>query len=257
MLTRSMEVAGAAPGVPIIAVEDARVTYGDGPAALTALDRVSLAVHAGEVLLIAGPSGSGKTTLLQLLGCLRRPSSGTLRLQGRVVATESEAVLSRLRLQHFGFVFQGYNLFPTLTAWENVAVALDLKGVRGAAAEPHARALLDAVGLTARADAYPAALSGGQKQRVAIARALAGDPAVILADEPTAALDSGAGAQIVGLLRGLADLARRAIVIVTHDHRLMPFADRVVTLEDGRIVPTDSDTRSAALSPVFRQEAHA
>jgi len=144
-----------------------------------------------------------------------------------------------------------------LTAWENVAVALDLKGVRGGAAAPHARVLLDAVGLAARADAYPATLSGGQKQRVAIARALAGDPAVILADEPTAALDWGAGAQIVGLLRGLADQARRAIVIVTHDHRLMPFADRVVTLEDGRIVPTADDARSLALSSALRQEAHA
>ncbi len=249
-----MLIPSAAPAAaPLVAVEDAGVTYGDGSTALIALDRVSLDVHAGEVLLITGPSGSGKTTLLQLLGCLRQPTRGVLRLQGRALATENEAALSRLRLQHFGFVFQGYNLFPTLTAWENVAVALDLKGVRGAAAEPRARVLLDAVGLAARADAYPATLSGGQKQRIAIARALAGDPAVILADEPTAALDSGAGAQIAGLLRALADQARRAVVIVTHDPRLLPFADRVVALEDGRMVPLAPRAPSTA----FRQEAHA
>jgi putative ABC transport system ATP-binding protein len=241
----------ASPSAPLVAVEDASVTYGDGSTALVALDGVSLAVHAGELLLITGPSGSGKTSLLQLLGCLRPPSRGTVRLHGRILAAETEASLSRLRLQHFGFVFQGYNLFPSLTVWENVAVGLDLKGIRGALAEARARDLLASVGLTARAEAYPATLSGGQKQRVAIARALAGDPAVILADEPTAALDSGAGAQVASLLRGLVDHARRAVVIVTHDHRLMPFADRVVALEDGRIVTTACHVPPTAI----RQEA--
>jgi putative ABC transport system ATP-binding protein len=224
----------------LIALDGVGVTYGAGPTAQTALDDVSLTVRRGEVLLLTGPSGSGKTTLLQVLGCLRPPSRGTIALHGTPLGALDEAARGRLRLAHFGFVFQGYNLFPTLRAWENVAVALDLKGVRGPRAEARARGLLDAVGLATRADAHPAQLSGGQRQRVAIARALAAEPAAILADEPTAALDSGAGAQIAALLRSLADRDGRAVVIVTHDARLLPFADRTIALEDGRVVPDPS-----------------
>jgi putative ABC transport system ATP-binding protein len=238
----------------ILALDQVSVTYGDGATAQRALDRVSLTVHQGEVLLLTGPSGSGKTTLLQVMGCLRRPTDGQLRLHDRIVEAPDEAALSALRRAHFGFVFQAYNLFPTLTAWENVAVALDLKGMRGHAAEARARALLETVGLAARADAYPATLSGGQKQRVAIARALAGDPAIILADEPTAALDGPAGAQIAGLLRDLAARQGRAIVIVTHDHRLLPFGDRIVALEDGQLT---TPSPAAPASTLSLHEVHA
>jgi len=212
------------------------MTYGEGPAAVAALNGVSLEVARGEVLLIMGPSGSGKTTLLQILGALLRPTSGTVWVEGRSVGDSSHNALSRLRRDYFGFIFQAYNLIPTLTAWENVAIACDLKGVYGRPAERRSRALLDELGLGHRADAFPAQLSGGQKQRVAIARALAFDPAAILADEPTAALDSGTGRQIVDLLHGLADRQGRAVVIVTHDERLIRPGDRVAAIEDGQIV---------------------
>jgi putative ABC transport system ATP-binding protein len=219
----------------IVATQDVCMTYGRGPAAVVALDGVSLDVRRGEMLMIMGPSGSGKTTLLQILGALVRPTSGAVWIDGRPVEGLSQAALGRLRRDHFGFIFQAYNLIPTLTAWENVAVALDLKGIRGRSAERRSRALLDELGLAHRANAYPAQLSGGQKQRVAIARALAFDPAAILADEPTAALDSGAGRQIADLLHDLAERQGRAVVIVTHDERLMRPGARIAMIEDGRI----------------------
>lgn len=221
---------------PVLEARSVHVTYGDGPAACRALDDVSLDVRAGEVLLLMGPSGSGKTTLLQVLGCLLPPDSGAIRLFGELLQSRDPDTLGRLRLKHYGFVFQSYNLFPTLTAWENVAIALDLIGIRGAAAEARARDLLREVGLAAKADAYPGELSGGQKQRVAIARALATDPAVILADEPTAALDTASGQAVISLLAGLARKRGRAVVIVTHDQRVVEHGDRIVALEDGKIV---------------------
>jgi putative ABC transport system ATP-binding protein len=141
-----------------------------------------------------------------------------------------------LRLDFFGFVFQAYNLIPELNGWENVAVALDLKGIRGRVAERRSRALLDEVGVSSRADAYPAQMSGGQRQRVAVARALASDPAVILADEPTASLDSASGWRIIKLLCDLARRHLRAVVIVTHDNRLLAAGDRSIAIEDGRVV---------------------
>jgi putative ABC transport system ATP-binding protein len=179
-----------------------------------------------------GPSGSGKTTLLMVMGCLLSPTRGRVSVEGNDVQGLSDRALSRLRLQRIGFVFQSYNLFPALKAVENIRVALELKrrDVR------EAEALLDRVGLTARAGAFPAELSGGEKQRVAIARALAGDPGIILADEPTAALDSTNGRLIVSLLRDLAVDQDRAVVIVTHDSRVADAAHRVVRLEDGRVV---------------------
>jgi putative ABC transport system ATP-binding protein len=178
---------------PLVAAEGVSVVYGRGAAAAPALYGVSLEVRRGEILLIHGPSGSGKTTLLQVLGALLRPSAGQVLVDGRAIVGLSATALVRLRRDFFGFVFQAYNLIPTLNAWENVAIAFDLKGRRGRDAEELSRALLDEVGLGHRAAAYPAQLSGGQKQRVAVARALAFDPAVILADEPTAALDRAAG----------------------------------------------------------------
>ena len=220
---------------PVLEVQSVHVTYGAGAAACKALNGVSLEVRAGEVLLLMGPSGSGKTTLLQVLGCLLPPDSGSIRLFDQPLQSHDPKTLSRLRLEHYGFVFQGYNLFPTLNAWENVAIALDLIGIRGAAAEARARDLLREVGLAAKAEAYPGELSGGQKQRIAIARALATEPRVILADEPTAALDAASGQTVIALLADLARSKGRAVVVVSHDPRVIPYGDRIVTLDDGRI----------------------
>jgi putative ABC transport system ATP-binding protein len=218
---------------PILRADAISHVYGTGDTAFRALADVSVDVHRGEVLLLMGPSGSGKTTLLQILGCLLRPSEGRVWLGERDLSGAGTEELGRLRLRHFGFVFQAYNLFPTLTAAENVAVALDL---RGRAQAERARELLDSVGLAGRANAFPAQLSGGQKQRVAIARALAADPDIVLADEPTAALDSTSGARVMELFRELADRQGRAVVIVTHDPRILSAGDRIVTLEDGAVV---------------------
>lgn len=217
---------------------DLRHVYGSGPTAFEALRGVSVEVNRGEVVLLLGPSGSGKTTLLQILGGLLRPTQGSLHLAGQRITGLDLDALARLRLKHFGFVFQAYNLFPTLTAAENVAVALDLVGIRGATGKKQARDLLGEVGLADRADHFPAQLSGGQRQRVAIARALAADPEVVLADEPTAALDSHSGAKVIGLFRRLADQGR-AVVIVTHDNRILKSGDRIVKMEDGVVVPGD------------------
>jgi putative ABC transport system ATP-binding protein len=210
-------------------------TYSSGNAAARALDGVDLDVRSGELMLLMGPSGSGKTTLVSIMGAILRPTSGSVKIQGEEIATLPEKQLPRVRLAHIGFVFQGFNLFPTLTAGENVELALDLKGIRGSKAHARAKDLLAQVGLSDKIRAYPADLSGGQKQRVAIARALAGDPAIVLADEPTAALDSHSGRTVMEMLSSLAGERNRAVVIVTHDNRILEYADRIVHIEDGRI----------------------
>jgi len=218
-----------------IAVRELTKTYAEGPAAARALDGVDLDIPAGEVTLLMGPSGSGKTTLVSIMGCILRPSSGSVKVLGREIAGLRESELPTIRLHHIGFVFQGFNLFPTLSAGENVEQAFDLKGVRGGAARKKSMELLSMVGLAEKYRAFPADLSGGQKQRVAIARALAGEPDIILADEPTAALDGTSGRTVLELLRRLAVTQQRAVVIVSHDPRTLSFADRVVRIEDGRI----------------------
>jgi putative ABC transport system ATP-binding protein len=221
--------------VPAISVRDLTKTYEEGAVATRALDHVHLDIFPGEVVLLMGPSGSGKTTLISIMGCILRPTSGSVRIRGREVAHLGEKELPAVRLENIGFIFQGFNLFPTLTAGENVELALDLKNIRGAQARQRAAALLEQVGLAGKVDSYPADLSGGQKQRVAIARALAGEPHVILADEPTAALDSHSGRGVLEMLRELAHRQGRSVVIVTHDPRALEFADRIVKIEDGRI----------------------
>ncbi len=218
-----------------IEVRDLVKTYAEGAAAARALDGVNLDVHSGELTLLMGPSGSGKTTLVSIMGCILRPTSGSVKIAGSEITRLPASRLPAIRLNHIDFVFQGFNLFPTLTAAENVEVALDLKKIRGAEARKRSRALLDGVGLTDKYDAYPADLSGGQKQRGAIARALAGEPEIILADEPTAALDKATGQAVMDMLHALTREKGRAVVIVTHDSRTAKYADRVVRIEDGRI----------------------
>lgn len=223
---------------PAISVHGLTKTYSEGAAGVQALRGVDLDVEAGELVLLMGPSGSGKTTLLSIMGCILTASSGTVDIAGTEVTALTQKQLPRVRLENIGFVFQGFNLFPTLTAAENVELMLDLKGIRGAAAKKRSRELLTQVGLADKCDTFPADLSGGQKQRVAIARALAGDPGIILADEPTAALDSQTGRTVMEMMRDLAHQRGRAVVIVTHDPRLLEFADRTIRLEDGLVVPT-------------------
>jgi putative ABC transport system ATP-binding protein len=210
--------------------------YRERATELRALEGVDLEVRAGELTMLMGPSGSGKTTLLSILGCILRASEGKLEVLGKDVSAMPDKELPRIRREGIGFVFQGFNLFPTLTAAENVGLALDLRGVRGREAKKRGEELLAEVGLTEKTRSFPSDLSGGQKQRVAIARALAGDPPILLADEPTAALDSTSGRTVIELLQRLARVRGRAVVMVTHDPRVLSFADRIIHLEDGRIV---------------------
>jgi putative ABC transport system ATP-binding protein len=225
--------------MPAISVEQLSKIYGQGASAVRALDGVNFQVDGGEVVLLMGPSGSGKTTLLSVMGCILRPSSGRVRIHGKEVTGLSERKIPSIRLKHIGFIFQGFNLFPTLTAGENVEISLDLHGIRGRQARRRAAELLEQVGLADKYKAYPADLSGGQKQRVAIARALAGEPEIILADEPTAALDSTSGRLVMTMLRDLAHQRGRAVVIVTHDNRVLEYGDRIAHIEDGKISETD------------------
>lgn len=218
-----------------IIVRDLVKTYGTGETAVYALKRIDLDVHVGELLLMLGPSGSGKTTLLSIMGCILTASGGSVRIHNQETVGIKQNRLPQVRLENIGFVFQGFNLFPALTASENVEIALDLKGIRGTKARRRAAELLERVGLGDKLNAHPANLSGGQKQRVAIARALAGDPRIILADEPTAALDSVSGQIVMEMLRDLAHEQARAVVIVTHDARAFNYADRIVHIEDGEL----------------------
>jgi putative ABC transport system ATP-binding protein len=218
-----------------ISVRNLTKKYDEGANGTLALRGVDLDVNPGELLLLMGPSGNGKTTLLSIMGCILTATSGSVRVGGREVVGLSEKHLPALRLAHIGFVFQGFNLFPTLSAGENVELMLDLKGVSTAKAKKRAQELLDQVGLAEKYDSFPADLSGGQKQRVAIARALAADPGIILADEPTAALDSHTGRHVMEMMRDLAHRRGRAVVIVTHDSRVLDFADQIVTIEDGAV----------------------
>lgn len=230
---------------PILVARGLRKVYSQGEAAMVALDHVDLDVFRGEVTLLMGPSGSGKTTLLSILGGILRATTGSLAIDGQPLDTLHDRQLSEFRLRNIGFVFQGFNLFPTLSAVQNVELALDLRGIKGAPARAQASELLDHVGLASKLHAHPAELSGGQKQRVAIARALAGGPAILLADEPTAALDTTSGHSVMQLMQRLALESNRAVVIVTHDVRMQSYANRIIHLEDGRI---ESDTRLSASS---------
>ena len=208
--------------------------YGSGATEVVAVQDVSLSVAPGEIVLIMGPSGSGKTTLLSMLGALLKPTEGEIQINGDVISALKENRLPDIRLRQFGFIFQDFNLLSALSALENVAIVAELAGVRGSDARRKATELLTALGLGQRLNFLPEKLSGGEKQRVAIARALVNNPALILADEPTANLDSKIGHEIMRLLRSIAKEQGRSVVIVSHDQRIKDIADRVLWLEDGQ-----------------------
>jgi putative ABC transport system ATP-binding protein len=203
--------------------------------AVSVLKGVSLDVRRGEIVALEGPSGSGKTTLLSILGCILTPSSGTVVVDGEEVDLGRPGRLPAIRRKSIGFVFQQFNLFPSLTALENVEYALNVKGQKGAGARREAERVIDAVGLSDRRSFLPRDLSGGQKQRVAIARALAGSAPILLADEPTANLDSQIGGQVLEMFRALAKKEDRALLIVTHDPKVRTVSDRVLQIRDGLI----------------------
>ena len=209
---------------------------GRGAGEVQAVKGVSLSLNGGELVLLMGPSGSGKTTLLSIMGCLMTPTDGIVRLRGRSTAGAGPEDLAKLRRDHIGFVFQSYHLFPTLNAEDNVRLALDVRGQRSRRAKIAARESLAMVGLSHKTKAFPIELSGGEQQRVAIARAMVGNASAILADEPTGALDTENGQAIMTLLAEIAKDRSRGVLVVTHDPRILPFANRVVHVEDGRIV---------------------
>lgn len=209
--------------------------YREGSVSVRAVDSVSLTLKRGEVLLIMGPSGSGKTTLISMMGCILHPTSGEVSVDGKPVTALRQDALPDIRKRYFGFVFQSFNLFPSLTAAENVEAVLRFKGWDKGNVRAQALHLLETVKLGHRKNFYPRDLSGGEKQRVAFARALAGDPPVILADEPTANLDSRNGMEILSLLKELAEGFGKAVAVVSHDPKAELFANRVVFMEDGRL----------------------
>lgn len=221
--------------MPAMLAEEIRKTYLDAGERVDVLKGVSLSLEAGEIVALEGPSGSGKTTFLSILGCLLTPSSGRLEIGGVPIDPDRPGQLWRFRRDSIGFVFQQFNLFPSLTAAENVEYSLNIKGHRGKAARSEAERWLDAVELSDRKRFRPRDLSGGQKQRVAIARALAGGTPILLADEPTGNLDHKVGEQILDLFRDLARREGKAMLIVTHDPKVRRIADRVVSILDGRI----------------------
>jgi putative ABC transport system ATP-binding protein len=222
-----------------LAIEARGITkvFGSGALAYTALRGVDFQVSPGELVMLVGPSGSGKTTLLSILGCVLRPTGGELSLFGTRITGRKESELPLLRQALIGFIFQEHNLLASLSALDNVRLVLETRGYKlhNAAAEAHAA--ISRVGLSDKENNLPEALSGGQRQRVAIARAVAGRPPLVLADEPTAALDAVAGLEVTRLLAGLCREQGTSVVIVTHDNRIFHLADRIVHIEDGRIAP--------------------
>jgi len=219
------------------------VSFGMAPHRVRPLAGVSIEFSSGEVTLVRGPSGSGKSTLLAVLGGLLTPDHGRVFVGPTCLTTLAESDRARFRMTHIGFVFQAFQLFETMTALENAALPLMMAGVAARPARQRASELLDMLGLAARASALPRQMSGGEQQRVAIARALSCDPAVVLADEPTAALDGSAGRTVATLLQSAARHLGKLVVVISHDERLLGFSDRVIALSDGRVA---SDGRTAS-----------
>lgn len=220
----------------ILTAKNVGMSYGSNGTRVRALDDVSLSFATGTLTLIMGPSGSGKTTLLSLLGCLMTPDTGSVFVDGTEVTSLDERERTELRRGQIGFIFQAFRLFHSLSAFENVMIAAEIGGTRDQQSSDAARQSLEKLGLGDKLHLKPNALSGGEKQRVAIARALLPNPKILLADEPTAALDASAGRQIGEILRDLAEQHKRTIVVVSHDHRWANFSHRTVLLEDGRLI---------------------
>lgn len=218
-----------------INVKNVRKEFGKKHIKVIAVKDVSMKVEKGEIVLILGPSGSGKTTLLSMIGCIMTPTSGEIYVNGEKISDMSEEYLPTIRKKHIGFVFQSFNLLRSLTAQENVEVALNLNGIKGNEAEERAREILTELGLGERLDFPPVDLSGGEKQRVSIARAIVNNPKVILADEPTGNLDSKTGQRIGKILRNFAKEHKTSVIVVTHDNRIENIADKILYLEDGMI----------------------
>ncbi|MFC1879728.1 ABC transporter ATP-binding protein [Chloroflexota bacterium] len=226
-----------------IEIENAVKTYQIGEVKTHALNGVSLVIEEGEFMALVGPSGSGKTTMLQLMGCLDRPNSGVVRINGQDVTKLSKNKRADLRRERIGFIFQFFALVPVLTAYENVELPLLLNGVNPKERKRRSLELLDAVGLADRVNHRPDQLSGGEQQRVAIARALAPSPTLVLADEPTANLDTANGAQAMEIMQRLNQETGTAFVFATHDRRVVSYARRVVKLRDGKVI--DNGAQSA------------
>jgi putative ABC transport system ATP-binding protein len=217
-------------------VRNATRSFRRGDATINALGGIDLAIEHGEIVALVGPSGSGKTTLLQLLGALDRPTAGQIFFEGRDLNTLGDNELADLRLRAFGFVFQTFNLIPTLNALQNVEAKLAPTGVPEDELRARSLALLEEVGLSDRADHLPSQLSGGEQQRVAIARALSTEPRVVLADEPTGNLDSRTGTEVVDLLTSLSEERRHTVILVTHDAEIAEKAHRSIRMQDGRLL---------------------
>jgi len=230
----------------MIIVKSLRMRLAAGDHTITVLDDVTLEIPEKQIVAIAGPSGSGKSTLLGLIAGLDRPTAGSIRLDGLEITTLAESEMARFRRKTIGYIFQSFHLIPTLTAQENVAVPLELRGDPSASAR--SAELLSTVGLQDRQSHYPVQLSGGEQQRVAVARAFACRPSILLADEPTGNLDSATGRQVIDLLLALNRDHGSTLVLVTHDPNLASYADRIITLRDGRI-ESDRPNASASAAP--------
>ncbi|ANW04773.1 ABC transporter ATP-binding protein [Bradyrhizobium icense] len=236
----------------VVEAKSVEKTLGRGAGEVQALRGIDLALRRGELTLLMGPSGSGKTTLLLVLGCMLTPSSGSVTVCGTPIADADKEALARIRREHIGFVFQSYHLFPTLTATQNVQLALDIRGEHGRRAAQKSQEALAMVGLEQKVNSLPGGLSGGEQQRVAIARALVANPSVVLADEPTGALDGKNGQSIMRILADTAHDRERAVLVVTHDPRVVPYADRIVEIEDGLIVQERTDRPRMPTAVPFR-----
>jgi putative ABC transport system ATP-binding protein len=221
--------------MPALQARDVHKRFREGREEVPVLNGISLDLERGEVVSLEGPSGSGKTTLLSILGCILTPTAGRVVVDGHAVDARANGQLPAIRRKSLGFVFQQYNLFPALTALENVEYSLNVRGWGGRESRREAERVLAEVGLTDRRDFLPRDLSGGQKQRIAIARALAGSAPILLADEPTANLDSTTGGQVLDLFQSLARRENRALLVVTHDPKVRTIADRVLQIRDGRL----------------------
>jgi putative ABC transport system ATP-binding protein len=236
------------PTSPRIVVDVRAVdkSFGDGPDRIDVLKKVNLQACTGEIMMLVGPSGCGKTTLLSAIAGTLRVDAGNIQVFGSALETMSGGALTRFRSTHIGFIFQQFNLIPTLSVAENVGIPLLIQGVSASKALDRSRAILDKVGLGTRWKERPNKLSGGEQQRVAIARALVHEPPLVICDEPTAALDARNGEIVLDLFRQVARSPERAVIIVTHDNRIFPYADRIARMDDGEIIEVSEQAHPQA-----------